>query len=279
MSLFREAAWQRNPAWVQLLGLCPLLAVTTTLENAAGLAVASTVVVVGSTVTVSAIRAVIPDDVRLPCFMVVIATFTTLVTMLMEAFAFDLYLRVALFVQIIVTNCMILGRIEQFASRQPVGRTLVDALGHRRGLRGSAAGAWAPRANSWRWECPSPHCRRERSWSRVCCSGRCGRWAAGSSRSDVHSRTPDSALGRQAPLRWPIHRSQRTARRRSVHPPASAAAAGTLVPLLPVPPVTRCASTLSAIRATRNTRTSPWCRALPLPHVSRERGMLESTAR
>ena len=129
MSLFREAAWQRNPAWVQLLGLCPLLAVTTTLENAAGLAVASTVVVVGSTVTVSAIRAVIPDDVRLPCFMVVIATFTTLVTMLMEAFAFDLYLRVALFVQIIVTNCMILGRIEQFASRQPVGRTLIDALG------------------------------------------------------------------------------------------------------------------------------------------------------
>ena len=129
VNLFREAAWTRNPAWVQLLGLCPLLAVTTTLENAAGLAVASAVVVVGSTVTVSALRAVIPDDVRLPCFMVVVATFTTLVTMLMEAFAFDLYQRVALFVQIIVTNCMILGRIEQFASRQPMGRTLVDALG------------------------------------------------------------------------------------------------------------------------------------------------------
>ncbi len=129
MNLFAQAAWRRNPAWVQLLGLCPLLAVTTTLENAAGLAVASAVVVVGSTVTVSALRTVIPDDVRLPCFMVVIATFTTLVTMLMEAFAFDLYQRVALFVQIIVTNCMILGRIEQFASRQPVGRTVVDALG------------------------------------------------------------------------------------------------------------------------------------------------------
>ena len=129
VNLFGEAAWVRNPAWVQLLGLCPLLGVTTTLENAAGLAVASAVVVVGSTVTVSVIRRLIQDDVRLPCFMVVIATFTTFVTMLMEAFAFDLYLRVALFVQIIVTNCMILGRIEQFASRQPVGRTLVDALG------------------------------------------------------------------------------------------------------------------------------------------------------
>ena len=129
MNPFAEAAWRRNPAWVQLLGLCPLLAVTTTLENAVGLAVASALVVVGSTVTVSALRTVIPDDVRLPCFMVVIATFTTLVTMLMEAFAFDLYQRVALFVQIIVTNCMILGRIEQFASRQPVARTLVDALG------------------------------------------------------------------------------------------------------------------------------------------------------
>lgn len=129
MKLFAEAAWRRNPVWVQLLGLCPLLAVTTTLQNAAGLAVASAVVLVGSTVSVSAIRAVIPEDVRLPCFMVVIATFTTLVTLLMEAFAFELYLRVALFVQLIVTNCMVLGRIEQFAARQPVGRTLVDALG------------------------------------------------------------------------------------------------------------------------------------------------------
>lgn len=127
--IFKDAAWRQNPAWSRLLGLCPLLAVTTTVENALGLAVASAVVVVGSAGTVSLIRAFIPADVRLPVFVLVIATFTSAVTMLMQAYAFDLYERVALFVQIIVTNCMILGRLEQFASRQPIGRALVDAFG------------------------------------------------------------------------------------------------------------------------------------------------------
>ena len=127
--VFKDAAWRHNPAWVRLLGLCPLLAVTTTVENALGLAVASAFVVVGSAGTVSMIRAFVPAEVRLPFFVLVIATFTSAVTMLMQAYAFDLYERVALFVQIIVTNCMILGRLEQFASKQPIGRTLVDALG------------------------------------------------------------------------------------------------------------------------------------------------------
>ncbi len=127
--MFRDAAWRHNPAWVRLLGLCPLLAVTTTLENALGLAAASALVVVGSAVTVSMIRAFVPAEVRLPFFVLVIATFTSAVTMLIQAYAFDLYERVALFVQIIVTNCMILGRLEQFASKQPIGRALVDALG------------------------------------------------------------------------------------------------------------------------------------------------------
>ena len=127
--VFKDAAWRHNPAWVRLLGLCPLLAVTTTLENALGLAVASAFVVVGSAGTVSLIRAYVPAEVRLPFFVLVIATFTSAVTMLMQAYAFDLYERVALFVQIIVTNCMILGRLEQFASKQPVGRALTDALG------------------------------------------------------------------------------------------------------------------------------------------------------
>ena len=129
MAVFKDAAWHHNPAWGRLLGLCPLLAVTTTLENALGLAVASAFVVVGSAGTVSMIRAFVPAEVRLPFFVLVIATFTSAVTMLMQAYAFDLYERVALFVQIIVTNCMILGRLEQFASKQPIGRTLVDALG------------------------------------------------------------------------------------------------------------------------------------------------------
>ena len=145
LSLFNEAAWRGNPAWVQLLGLCPLMAVTTTLENAIGLAIASTVVMVGAAVTVSSIRAFIPSDVRLPCFVLIIATFTTTVMLLMEAFAFDLYARVALFVQIIVTNCMILGRIEQFASKQPIGRALIDALGTAAGFAVALIGLGAAR--------------------------------------------------------------------------------------------------------------------------------------
>ena len=129
MGVFNDAAWSHNPAWGRLLGLCPLLAVTTSIENALGLAVASAFVVVGSAVTVSMIRALVPAEVRLPFFVLIIATFTSAATMLMQAYAFDLYERVALFVQIIVTNCMILGRLEQFASKQPIGRTLADALG------------------------------------------------------------------------------------------------------------------------------------------------------
>ena len=129
MNRFTEAAVARNPAAVQLLGLCPLLAVSNTVANALGLAVASTVVLTGSALLVSAVRKLIPEDVRLPCFVLVIATFTTLANLAMEAYAFDLYQRIALFVQIIVTNCMILARIEQVASKEGLGRTLLDALG------------------------------------------------------------------------------------------------------------------------------------------------------
>ncbi len=120
---------RRNPAWVQLLGLCPLLAVSTSAVNALALSLASAAVLVGSNVTISALRRFIPGFVRLPAFVLVVATFTTCAVMLMEAYAFDVYLRIALFVQIIVTNCMILGRAEAFASRRPVWPSLLDALG------------------------------------------------------------------------------------------------------------------------------------------------------
>lgn len=129
LNRFTEAAVARNPAWVQLLGLCPLLAVSNTIANAAGLAVASAVVLIGSAALVSLARRFIPADVRLPCFVLVIATFTTLVNLAMEAYAFGLYQRIALFVQIIVTNCMILARIEQVASKEPLGRAMLDACG------------------------------------------------------------------------------------------------------------------------------------------------------
>ena len=126
---FRRATIANNPAWAQLLGLCPLLAVSNTVANATGLALASAFVVIGANTSISLLRRIIPDAARLPCFVLIIATFTTLTVMVLEAYAFDLYSRIALFVQIIVTNCMILGRAEVFASRQPVGRALLDALG------------------------------------------------------------------------------------------------------------------------------------------------------
>ena len=126
---FKRASITNNAAWSQLLGLCPLLAVSSTLVNSIGLAIASLFVVVGSSISISALRHMIPNAARLPCFVLIIATFTTMTTMVLEAFAFELYLKIALFVQIIVTNCMILGRAEGFASRQPVFRAAVDALG------------------------------------------------------------------------------------------------------------------------------------------------------
>jgi Na+-translocating ferredoxin:NAD+ oxidoreductase subunit E len=127
--LVADGVLQRNPAWVQLLGLCPLLAVSSSTVNAVALSLASAGVLVGSSVAISAVRRIIPDFARLPAFVLVIATFTTCAVLVLEAYAFELYLRIALFVQIIVTNCMILGRAESFASRNPVLPALLDAVG------------------------------------------------------------------------------------------------------------------------------------------------------
>jgi len=129
MSLFRTSAIDRNPAWIQLLGLCPLLAVTTSTVNALALALASAGVLIGSNVSIACLRRWIPEFARLPAFVMIIATFTTCAVLLLEAYAFELYLGIALFVQIIVTNCIILARAEALASRQPPGPALVDALG------------------------------------------------------------------------------------------------------------------------------------------------------
>jgi electron transport complex protein RnfE len=129
MSIFRDSAIAQNPVWVQLLGLCPLLAVSNSVVNALGLALASTLVLLGANGSIALLRRQIPDFARLPCFVLIIATFTTIAMLVMQAFAFDLYLKIALFIQIIVTNCMILGRAEAYASRQPVGRALQDAAG------------------------------------------------------------------------------------------------------------------------------------------------------
>jgi electron transport complex protein RnfE len=129
VSVFTAAMLDRNPAWVQLLGLCPLLAVTTSTVTSLALALASAAVLVGSNLSIACLRHWIPEFARLPAFVMIIATFTTCAVLLLEAFAFELYLGIALFVQIIVTNCIILARAEAFASRNPPGRALLDALG------------------------------------------------------------------------------------------------------------------------------------------------------
>lgn len=123
-----EGLWRNNPALVQLLGLCPLLAVTGSVVNALGLGLATILVLVGSNVSVSLVRNFVPPDVRLPAFVMIIASYTTVTTLVMQAYAFELYQVMALFVQIIVTNCAILGRADAFASRQPVLPAALDGL-------------------------------------------------------------------------------------------------------------------------------------------------------
>ncbi len=123
-----EGLWTRNPVWVQLLGLCPLMAVSNSVVNSLGLGLASILVLTGSNMSVSLVRSLIPEHIRIPVFILIIASFTTAIMMLMQGFTFELYLRMALFVQIIVTNCMILGRAESFASHNGILLSLLDGL-------------------------------------------------------------------------------------------------------------------------------------------------------
>ena len=123
-----NGVFRENVAYVQLLGLCPLLAVSNTVANAIGLAAASSFVLIMSSLLVSIFRRFIVANYRLPTFVLIVGSMTSVVTLLMEAFTFPLYARVALFVQIIVTNCMILGRIETISSKSNVTPSLVDAI-------------------------------------------------------------------------------------------------------------------------------------------------------
>ena len=120
---------QNNPVWTQLLGLCPLLAVSNTVANALALALASSFVLISSNTLISTLRSLIPDFMRLPCFVLIISTFTTMTVLFLEAFAFEIYIQVALFIQIIVTNCAILERAETFASKNSIFSSFLDAVG------------------------------------------------------------------------------------------------------------------------------------------------------
>ena len=116
-----QGLWKNNPALVQLLGLCPLLAVTSTFINGLGLGLATMLVLIGSNVTVSLVRNIVRNEIRIPVFVMIIASFVTIVQLLMNAYTYDLYLALGIFIPLIVTNCAIIGRAEAFASKnQPL---------------------------------------------------------------------------------------------------------------------------------------------------------------
>ncbi|MFO7858290.1 MAG: electron transport complex subunit E [Ectothiorhodospiraceae bacterium] len=126
--LARDGLWHNNPGLVQLLGLCPLLAVSNTLVNALTLGLATTAVLLGSGVVVSLIRRAARPEIRIPVFVLIIASLVTMVELVMNAFFHELYQVLGIFVPLIVTNCAILGRAEAFASRAPPGPAAVDGL-------------------------------------------------------------------------------------------------------------------------------------------------------
>lgn len=168
--LVKNGLWTNNAALVQLLGLCPLLAVTGTFVNALGLGLATMAVLVGSNVAVSLIRNYVADAIRLPAFVMIIASFTTCAELLIQAFAYELYQILGIFIPLIVTNCAILGRADAFARKNPVLPSIIDgfamsvgflvvllALGAMREIIGQGTLfsnmhlIFGERARSWEW--------------------------------------------------------------------------------------------------------------------------------
>lgn len=126
--IVRDGLWENNAGLVQLLGLCPLLAVSNTVINALGLGLATTLVLLASNVTVSLIRNLVRPEVRIPVFVMIIASFVTAVELAMNAFWHELYNILGIFIPLIVTNCAIIGRAEAFASKHGVPQAALDGL-------------------------------------------------------------------------------------------------------------------------------------------------------
>ncbi len=123
-----DGLWKNNPGLVQLLGLCPLLAVTNTVINGLGLGLATILTLVASNGIISLLRNQIPDEARLPVFVMIIASIVTIIELSMNAWFHELYLILGIFIPLIVTNCAIIGRAEAFAARNSVGPALLDGL-------------------------------------------------------------------------------------------------------------------------------------------------------
>jgi Na+-translocating ferredoxin:NAD+ oxidoreductase subunit E len=126
---FLKGLWRENPVFVMLLGMCPVLAVTNSVINALAMGAATTFVLVMSSTLVSILRKWIPKQVRIASFILIIATFVTVVDYLLQAISLDIHKALGAFISLIVVNCVILGRAEAFASRNGVGKSMLDALG------------------------------------------------------------------------------------------------------------------------------------------------------
>lgn len=126
--LLQQGLWRNNPALVQLLGLCPLLAVSNTITNALGLGIATMIVLVVTNAVVSVLRHHIPHPIRIPIYVMIIATTVTIVQLLMNAYTYSLYQSLGIFIPLIVTNCIVIGRAEAFASKNTLGQSIIDGF-------------------------------------------------------------------------------------------------------------------------------------------------------
>ena len=128
-SILLKGLLKENPVFVLILGTCPTLATTTTVDGAFGMGIAALAVLVCSNILISLLRKVIPDSVRIPCYIVVIAGFVTIVQMIVQAFLPGLYVKLGVYLPLITVNCIILGRAEMFAGKNSVGKSALDGLG------------------------------------------------------------------------------------------------------------------------------------------------------
>ena len=129
LKIFKNGVTTENPILVQQVGMCATLAITTSLMNGIGMGVAVIAVLTGSNIVISALRKFIPDEVRIPAFIIVIAAVTTIIDLLMHAYTFELYKALGVFIPLIVVNCIILARAEAFASKNSVMDSIIDGLG------------------------------------------------------------------------------------------------------------------------------------------------------
>ena len=129
MKILSNGLFTENPTFIQLLGMCPTLAVTTSLVNAIGMGLSASFVLIFSNLVISLLRKFIPDEIRIPCFIVVIATFVTIIEFALKAYVPSLYATLGLFIPLIVVNCLILARAEAFASKNGPIASAFDGLG------------------------------------------------------------------------------------------------------------------------------------------------------